>query len=177
MNYPSELTAQEIIPYFLELARRLLTPPISSGHVLQEFIRFYRECRVTGASVDDDSDADMLCIECGHYSKVTAVAIDDFRGQGDIGYVSAPDELQLSMSRTVYVVGEEQSESEFDDDAFEMAITLYFGSEKEDASSVLEVSTLEGLESELPEFLQDDLTARLLTRIPTETSAHVGGAG
>lgn len=177
MKHPSELTVDEVVTYFLQFARQLLRPPVSATTVLGELVDFYRECRVSGAPLEEGYDADTLCIECGNYSKITAIAIDDFRGQGDAGYKSGPEELQLSISRTVHAIDALADDSEFDDDGFEMNITLYFGPTDDDASYCLQVSTLEELAPEISRLTRDPLVSRLLTETPSDTSAHVGGAG
>lgn len=176
-EYPSELTADEAISFFLRLARQLLSQRVPTRDVLHEFIRFYRECRVIGAPVEDGYDADTFCIECGNYSKITAVDIDDFRGKGDIGYQSGPKELSMSIRRTVHAINALPEYSEFDDDAFEMNVSLYYGPTDDDASYFLEVGTLEQLDAEIAKASRDKLISRLLIQTPNEASAHVGGAG
>ncbi len=144
--------------------------------VLNEFVRFYRECRVTGAPILDGYDADTLCIECGNYWKVIALQIDDFRGRGDVGYQSGAKELQLSIHRTVFAVDALPKHSQFGDYAFEMDITMFFGPTNDDASFILEESTMEQLDLRLLKLSRDPLVSRLLAQTPRDSSAHVGGA-
>ncbi|WP_425395860.1 hypothetical protein [Aeoliella sp.] len=155
-NHPSELTTEEVVPYFLRFARELLSQPVSSRKVVEEFVQFYRSCRVVGAPIEDGYDADTFCIE---WCRV------DLKEQ------------QISIRRTVHAVDALPEYSEFDDDAFEMVITLSFGPTDDEASCALEVSTIEELDSELETLLKNSLIAKLLEETPADTSAFVGGAG
>jgi hypothetical protein len=176
-KHPDELSADQAIAYFLDFARQLLAGPVSPKNVLTEFLDFYRECRVIGAPVEEGYDTDTFCIESGNYAKTSAVDIDDFRGRGDVGYTSGPKEMQISICRTVHAIDALPDNSEFDDDAFEMSIVLYFGKTEDSSSFYLEVSTLEQLETELPKIFESPLIRRLVEQAPSDTTASVGGAG
>ncbi len=176
-EYPRELPTDDVIPFFLQFARKLLSGPVSPREVLDEFVRFYRECRVIGAPIEDGYEADTFCIECGNYPRITAKQTGDFRGREDAEFEIAPDELQLSIQRIVHAVDALPADSEFDDDGFEMNITLYFGPTKDNASYFLEASTFEHLEAELQQMSKDPLILKLLSQSPIDTYAFVGDAG
>ncbi|QDU99262.1 hypothetical protein [Lignipirellula cremea] len=177
MKFPSELTADEVVVFFFEYARDLLTEPVSPGEVLNGFVRFYQECRITGAPVEDGYDADTLCIGCGNYPKITPKVDFDCRGIGSTAYKCEPDEMQMSIRRIVHAVDALLEDSEFDDDGFEMAITLYYGQSESDARFAWEAGTLEHLEAQWPQVADNPLVANLLKAAPTDACALVGGAG
>jgi hypothetical protein len=112
---------------FLEIARRMREQSDRSPEdVRHQFIAFYRDVRVEGANTAEDGD--MLLLEWGA-ARITFPDgdIGDFRGGGGPNYaLSETAQAYLGFTRQVFAAGDDE-ETEFDDEAVQMRITLVFG--------------------------------------------------
>jgi hypothetical protein len=128
---------EKSIKDFLALGRQLQSlQPLIAEKVLGEFFAWYREDRITGASLIENED--MLLLQWGVIRPLNILEPTDLRGIGDEEITYSNSRFQyLNFTRQVFPSGGNK-DVEFDDVAIQMSITLCYGStvEKENSDSL-----------------------------------------
>lgn len=161
---------------FLSLGRRLQAiQPVTGERVLAELAAWYRDSRVSGAPVD--AHADMLLLQWGGTSPILVPEPTDLRFRGGTKVRYSDQELQyLDFTRQVFAA--EDEETEFDDAAVQMSITLAFGpANGDEPDSNLWIHTPDELERSLASFRTVPFVQALLDRPAHVVSITVDSCG
>jgi hypothetical protein len=130
LGIPKQVTVQMIdletsIKDFLTLGRQLQSlQPLIGERVLNELITWYRESRITGASLIEDGD--MLLLQWGVTRPLDIIGPTDMRGVSDEKIKFSDSKFRyLNFTRQVFA-NYGNKEIEFDDVAIQMSITLCY---------------------------------------------------
>jgi hypothetical protein len=172
-----EMNREEVVQAFEKLAK----PFVGAGSLdprtmLEQFIQFYRDVRISGASLDEDGD--MLLLEWGTAQPHLLDRFTDLRTRN-------PNRLKfdrttyqwLGLTRQVFASGGDE-EAEFDDGAITLSLFLFF----ERATADQEASNLwihgpNNISAALKKFTAAGYVKRLLSSRTSRVNAFVSAIG
>jgi len=178
-----ELTHEDAIVHFLILARCWCGEPRTAREIIALFVAFYNDTRIIGAGIGEFDDGDMFFIETGPAGHLGIPEIGDFRRVSDDRMLPTTDQQYacISIYRTIHAVDALPEDSEFDDDAFNMHVDMYFhaveGETHRDWPTMATTTNPTELARHLPEILAHPKLQPFLDGKPNKIEAFVGGAG
>lgn len=137
---------------FLSLGRQLQTlQPLTGELALKEMIEWYKDTRISNASLDEGGD--MLLLQWGASQSSDIVEPTDLRAISDNDLkFSESKYVYLDFTRQVFVEGGDQ-DVEFDDEAIQMSMTLYYDrSTGDETSSDLWIKNLGEIEQGVAKY-------------------------
>jgi hypothetical protein len=163
------------IRQFLKMAKPLVRSGESARQLLDVFMEFYSQVRISGADLEEEGD--VLLFEWGSCEPLLVKAPTDLRALGDDDVEFDEKEYQwLGLTRQVFAPSSE--DAEFDDEAVSMNLFLFFGDATGDEpSSNVQVSRPDELRAKVSKLLRVPYVAGLLAQVPQRVTALVDGVG
>ena len=163
----SSYSPDDAIKRFLELARHWNDESATARTVVNEFWQFCAEVKVTGVPVDEVG-ADELNIFLGPFPEMGIGKVADCRSLEIECDWSSGQFLTLNLTRTL-----NPEDGDFDDDAYNMTVLLYFGDSNESPPASIDEVT----DARLAEYLAKDAVGEILDVTPRKFAAFVSAAG
>jgi hypothetical protein len=161
---------------FLVLGRHLEGPPWLTGErILKEFTTWYSQIRVVGAVLTED--ADMLLLQWGAMRPLELSEPTDLRRVGSADIRFAEEAVRfLDFTRQVFAMTE--SDTEFDDAAVQMSLTLCYGlATGEEPHANVWVPNPDTLANGLRAVTAEPYVRDLLTAVPVRLVVTVSYCG
>ena len=165
------------IKQFLELAEELQVEPLLTAElVLQRLLSFYKETRVSGASLDYDGD--MVLLQWGKTRAMIADTPIDLRDSSDFKITFEEKESQyLDFTRQIFAESEDE-DAEFDDSAVQLGLTvIYQKANGDEPSSNLWIDTPEQINNEIKRYRENAYVQSLLDVKATKLISTVSYCG
>ncbi len=144
--------------------------------MLDQFVQFYRDTRITGASLEEDGD--MLLLEWGATQPHLLDRFTDLRTCNPNRLKFDPTSYEwLGLTRQLFASAGDE-DAEFDDGAITLCIFLFFEpATDEQESSNIWVHTPADISSGLAEFTRTGYVKRLLALRPSRVNAFISAVG
>ena len=162
---------------FLDASRKIgAESEAKLGTVVDLVIEFYQDTRITGAQLDEDGD--MLLFQWGSTKPLKLTSPTDLRGvlDEDIDFEES-EHRYIDFTRQVFLTTEGE-DSEFDDAAVQMSLTLLFGAATGDELlSNLWIEDLDSINSQSKAFRNEPFVQGLWNEASTRMIAIVQYCG
>ncbi len=170
-----EISPEDAVGKFSQLIKPFLSSDINPRLLIETVANFYRDFRIAAAEIEADSD--MLLLEWGTKKPNLTSDFTDFRDLSGEKIEFDTRKFQwLGLTRQIFAA--EDKETEFDDEAIALSVSLFF---KEvsggEPSSNLWIANPNESGFKLEEFLRNPYVENLVDSKPSLVNAFVTFVG